>query len=386
MNRLSSFYQVSQHSMAGQEPPTFSAMPDVGMPKPEAGFDPGADPGAAPPVTAAGSPQVLPDRPATIAAGNDSRAGDSLPSHSGGADPVASPVPVAPTDRPVGTEIDSVGTLPPQTVNPAPGPPSPAPGPTAGAGEPVPPMGTGSRVPMVNGPVPRTAGPGMGPKAPLTAQGRTGATSPTRPVAGPGRVPSGPIGQTGPTAQGRAVSGPTATGQPPAGRGVTGGAARPTMPGPRPGLPGAGARRADGVVGGRPSAGPVTGSSGSRLPRGPVIGADSSGGSRAVSGAVGQRGVVGAAPHGATNNGQAPRRTAGNPDGVVGKPKEPASAAVGRRSGFTAGGSGLVRGPAGTPRRSNGDADEGVPRPDYLVEDDETHLPGNRRHVPPLID
>lgn len=36
MNRLSSFYQVSQHSMAGQEPPTFSAMPNVGVPRPVA--------------------------------------------------------------------------------------------------------------------------------------------------------------------------------------------------------------------------------------------------------------------------------------------------------------------------------------------------------------
>ncbi|MEV8021615.1 hypothetical protein AB0O76_35855 [Streptomyces sp. NPDC086554] len=44
-----------------------------------------------------------------------------------------------------------------------------------------------------------------------------------------------------------------------------------------------------------------------------------------------------------------------------------------------------MRGPAGTPRPDD-DEGEGVRRRDYLVEDEETHLPGNRRHVPPVID
>ncbi|MGW7070732.1 hypothetical protein ACWGII_34880 [Streptomyces sp. NPDC054855] len=40
----------------------------------------------------------------------------------------------------------------------------------------------------------------------------------------------------------------------------------------------------------------------------------------------------------------------------------------------------------GTSRRPDGDEDEGVQRPDYLVEDEQAHLPGDRRHVPPVID
>lgn len=384
MNRLSSFYQVSQHSMAGQEPPTFSAMPDVGVPKGKEGLRPGGEQGAATSSMASGDAQVTPDRSTGTVTRGDPRPVESSPPRTAGPDPMASPDLIASPDLPVGTEIDSVGTLPPQTVSPAPASSPPTPGPASGVAEHVPPFGIGPRLPATNGPVARTPVPGAGPKTSLPAQGRTGTTGPARPTAGPG--PSNPIGRTGPMAQGRTVTGPTATGQPPVGRAVTGGTPRPAMPGPRPGLPGTGAGRDNGVVGGRPAPGPVQGASGSRLPRSPVIGAEGSVGSRPTNGAGGQRGVVGAAPPGAAGSGQSSRRFISRPDGVVGSPKGRTSTAAGRRNGFTAGGSGLVRGPAGTPRRPDDDEGEGVRRPDYLVEDEETHLPGNRRHVPPVID
>lgn len=39
MNRLASFYAVSEEIMAAQEPPTFEPMPDVGVPKPQPGYE-----------------------------------------------------------------------------------------------------------------------------------------------------------------------------------------------------------------------------------------------------------------------------------------------------------------------------------------------------------
>ena len=37
MNRLSSFYAVSEQTLAAQEPPVFAVMPAVGVPRPEPG-------------------------------------------------------------------------------------------------------------------------------------------------------------------------------------------------------------------------------------------------------------------------------------------------------------------------------------------------------------
>jgi hypothetical protein len=46
----------------------------------------------------------------------------------------------------------------------------------------------------------------------------------------------------------------------------------------------------------------------------------------------------------------------------------------------------LVRGPGSNGQHRDQDEEEITQRPDYLVEDEETHLPSNRRHVPPVID
>jgi hypothetical protein len=46
----------------------------------------------------------------------------------------------------------------------------------------------------------------------------------------------------------------------------------------------------------------------------------------------------------------------------------------------------LVRGPGGHGKSADGNSSDGASRPDYLVEDEETHLPTNpRRDVPPVI-
>jgi uncharacterized protein YukE len=386
MNRLSSFYQVSQHSMAGQEPPTFSTMPNVGVPRPAPsdGIKLDGEQEVGPLAPAGVDSQAVPRRPADAAAVDTVRSDDSPPSR------IGEPPPIKPSDsmvfpeQPVGTEIDSVATLPPQTVMPAPGSSPPGPSPTGIGGEFVPPFGGGPRTSPIGGPVARTQLPAGGSKTSLPSQGRT-SMGPGGPTAGPGRGTSGPFGRTGPTAQGRAVSG-SSTGQPPMGRAVTGGTPRPSdATGPRPGIPGTGAGRANGVVGGRPAPGPVPGSASSRLPRGPVIGTEDTGGSRGPSGGASQRGVVGATPQGTSNAGQLPRRSASNADGVVGTPKR-RMPARGRGDGFSPGGAGLVRGPVGDGRRPDQVEGEDAQRSGRLVEDEEIHLPSNRRHVPPVID
>jgi hypothetical protein len=53
---------------------------------------------------------------------------------------------------------------------------------------------------------------------------------------------------------------------------------------------------------------------------------------------------------------------------------------------MTRGGAGLVRGPGSKGKPGDGGNAEGAPRPDYLVEDEETHLPNKpRRDVPPVV-
>lgn len=381
MNRLASFYLVSQEGMARQEPPTFSAMPKVGVPRPERSpilFDVGGG-GAYTTTGAAGTHsafQPLADTASTGPAGPDA----SSPSHEEAQGAVVPPV------RSVGTEIDSVGTLPPQTANPAPVAQTPPSGPMPNDATPVPPLGRSRFSPVISGPTARTSGPTGVTKNPMPSQGRTGSSGPLGPGGGPGRGPLGPTGPGGPTGQGRSIGGPAGPGQPPVGRGVTGGTPRPHgVPGPNPGGPNpTGAARPQGVVGGRPQPGPVSGSAGLRAPRGPVIGAQGTRTSSAESVSVGQRGVVGASPQGG-GRGQTPRRTLGSPTGVVGTPKGRTDADAGCRNGFTAGGTGLARASMGNQRLPGEEGEEAAQRPDGLAEDEEMHPPYGARPVPPVV-
>ncbi|GHE74039.1 hypothetical protein GCM10018785_47750 [Streptomyces longispororuber] len=379
MNRLASFYRVSQHEMATQEPPTFSAMPDVGVPRPQAGGpgDARSVPRAVPTI-AGGPPSSVPHEPAD----------PPPPTHGGPDRPFTSPedlrAPITPLDRPagadpVGTKIDSIDPLPPQPAGPSPSSSPSGPGPTNTPGGPLPLPG-GNPVKPLGGPPGRAYRPGAGEKPPLPVQGRPGAGEPT---GRSGRSPSEPVARTVPVAPGRGGNVPITPVQAPAGRGMPGSTSQPRdVPSPRSGVPGiTGTPRADGVVGGRPAPGPTAGLVGPRTPRGPAIGAEGVGNSR-TGGGPGPRGIVGATPIG---SGAGPRHAGRNSDGVVGTPTGRTGTARGYRNGFTPGGTGLVRGSAGGHRRSK-DEDETTQRPDYLLEDEETHLPNGRRQVPPVID
>ncbi len=380
MNRLASFYRVSQHEMAAQEPPTFSAMPNVGVPRPQAGGpgDARSVPQAAPSSTGGTIPPV------------PHASADSPPPTPEGPDRPFSPRddardPFAPPDRPgstgpVGTKIDSIDPLPPQPAGPSPSSSPPNPGPTSTQGGPLPlPGGSPVKQPL-GGPPARALRPGGGEKPPLPVHGRPGTGEPT---GRSGRSTSEPVARTAPVAPGRGPNGPSAPVQPPVGRGMPGSTPAPRgMPSPRSGVPGiTGTPRADGVIGGRPAPGPTAGSVGPRAPRGPAIGTEGFGHSR-TGGGPGQRGIVGATPIG---SGQVPRHAGRNSDGVLGTPTGRTGAAKSYRNGFTPGGTGLVRGSAGSRRRSEDEGDV-TRRPDYLLEDEETHLPNGRRQVPPVVD
>ncbi|MDQ1048999.1 WXG100 family type VII secretion target [Streptomyces sp. V4I2] len=367
MNRLASFYEVSEGYLAKQEAPTFEAMPDVGVPKPDASYrDPikgsevqgGAGLGAA---------------RESLATGNDNSGTGTKHPRSEGTTPPLRHVD-DPTIRPdgnVGTNIDSVGTLPPQeTMRPAPNVPT-GPGPSGGNGGTVPPFPSGTVPPGPGGLTGRTSGFGgaNGNRAPISAQGRTATPNGT---AG-GRGTPGPMGRA--TAAGQ--SGIRGGGASPMGRGVSGGTPRP-IAGPASGRAGgasSGAARGNGVVGGRPTTGATPASTGSRVSRGTVVGAEGNTASRTPAGKIGQRGVIGApnsTPAGA-RTGQTARPAGGNPDGVVGTPQGRAPAA---RSGGAAGGSAQApRSLRGNRRNANDEDREGERQPDP-----------QRRNAPPVTD
>ncbi|MFA3838564.1 hypothetical protein [Streptomyces aureus] len=381
MNRLASFYSVSGKELQGLTPPTFEAMPKVGMPEGEYTLR------SQPPSRSGTEPTAALHRSEVETAGREQPVTAHARTDDNTVPPKMIDGAITVPDRTVGTEIDTVGTLPPQThtANPVTvTPPSPTgpPGPVVGTPPPFTSTGYGNN-PLAKSPV------GRG----LTAQGRPATTGTGKPGIGRG------MGQGTPNPMGRA----TATGQaggkggmpggrPAAtGRGVTGGMPRTGGPAGRSGGPGTtGAAQGKGVVGGRPTntGGAASGKAGPRVPRGTVIGGEGAAGSRNSGGKIGQRGVIGAS--GATNatgGGQTTGRpSAANPNGVTGTPAGRNSTARTGRSGFTSGGSGLVRGSAGNGSPGQ-EGEEGTQRPDHLVEDEQTHLPDKpRRDVPPVID
>ncbi|WP_326710869.1 hypothetical protein OG758_17440 [Streptomyces sp. NBC_01474] len=381
MNRLSSYYVVSEESLKGLEPPTFEAMPNVGVPKPSGR-------GSAPTDWSGNETSGTTQRHAAVTEGVVAH-GRTIAPHT---DVTTTPVKdvhgdVTLPDRPVGTTIDSVDTLPQQTpTTPVTSTTNPTTTPTTGPqGLPLPSYAQGVPNPMGKGPLGRALGTTGVPRNPATAQGRAGT---------PGPASARGLGQGGTNSMGR----PNATGQPgvkggmPGGRptsGVTGGT--PKQGGAQAGRQGLGPRGAGrsngGVIGGRPTSTGASAKSGPKVPRGTVIGGEGATGSRTSSGGISQRGVMGAP---STTNGTARNQTPGrgaigNSDGVTGAPAGRNSASRAGRNGFTAGGSGLVRGSEG----SQSDHEEGdcVQRPDYLVEDEQSHLPKKpQRDVPPVID
>ncbi|MGW4034233.1 hypothetical protein ACWEFL_33895 [Streptomyces sp. NPDC004838] len=401
MTRLASFYAVSEETLAGQEVPRFDRMLKADMLPPKARR-------VDPPATRSGSADF--SRKSATRSTQERRTDTVHPAEAPRTE-VTGTAPTAP-ERNTSMEIDSVAA--PPAVSPAPNPTPTVPqatGPGGAAPGMVPPIGG------VTNPVTGKAGPGAGvaavPRAGGSpgagAVGRAGAAGGGAPVAGhasaagrAGVVGGGsgaagsasPVGRsTGPMggaagagAAGRAgaVGGGAAGQSPVAGRAGTAGQ---PMAGGRAGSgTSAGSRtgRADGIVGGTPQRA-TGGSTGSRMPRGTVVGGDGAAPGRPSAARQSQAGVVGANPAG--NTPRPAGRGTPSANGVVGTPRPGGTNSRSGTGGFTAGGTGLA---GGRPRQNQtGDGDDersGSARPDYLTEDEETWATRRRDAVPPVIE
>ncbi|MEU0119547.1 hypothetical protein ABZ137_39210 [Streptomyces bobili] len=373
MYRLASFYTVSSGMMQLAEEPVFPKMPDVGVPPPPPGWSPVDPVESSPSLPRANSAETTPRH--SVDSGVTRPRAEYL-------SPVRKNVgavdeSVRSTEQHVGTEIDSVGTLPPQEIGkPTTVAPPTTAGPSATPVGTVPPFAPTAVPSTFRGSAGRPSGvSGMpGSKLPTSAQGRVvgmpGATAAGR----TGTGPMGPMGRAAAPGQvggrsagpiGRGVVGgvPKAAGQA-AGQaaGRTGGVPRSPVTGmgaTSPVRPGAGrtgaGRTGDGVVGGRPVTAGASGSNGRRLPRGTVVGGEGAPTSRASGEKPGQRGVIGKSGPMTDGGagGAAARRPAGSPpEGVVGTPKGRASGS--RSGGNTPGGPGATRGSA---RRNQGSSE-----------------------------
>ncbi|MFI0167264.1 hypothetical protein [Streptomyces sp. NPDC017095] len=391
MNRLASFYAVSATALGlamATDPKPYKAIPDVGVPRPTGRSEDRVPYGPGPGGSA--TPRQSVGRSHASVAGGGSGSATSHGTGAGGHVPPLKEVhdPVVPSTgggHDVGTEINTTTTLPPQTPAAPPGTPTPT-VPTSSGGGPLPPLPTGPMGPPVTPTSGRTPGYGPPGRPAVPAQGRTGPAGTgngrvsqgrTGPAGtGNGRVPQGQPGRT--TAGGRAPQGPTGqaaramgratpAGQPgargpvqtgrtaqsgraPVGRPVTGGTPRTTgMPGGRTAATGpagpAGAAR-NGVVGGKQVTGRTSaGAANPRVPRGMVVGAEEPASSTPSKGALGRRGVVGApTAKPEPGAGQAALRSAANPEGVVGAPRNTSGSPL---KGSEAGAKGLGRGAVG---------------------------------------
>ncbi|MFI7235149.1 hypothetical protein [Streptomyces cyaneofuscatus] len=362
INRLASYYAVSEEVLAGQEPPRFDQRLGVDMPRPSGGIEkptavsvpPGAD------MSGGGTTQGNPERSVAGVSGTVSSPDGRTP------DVVLGSAPVL--DKSTSTEINSVAT--PTVPNTATGTP-PTPPATSGPGPvntPTTPM-----APSLGNPVSashsRATGAAGGPRSVNQARGGLGKASPTGASAAAKGGTGTPIGRGSPMA-----GGPSATGR-------SGGGAQ---------LPTAGQ---SGVTGGRPIAahGGTAAPGSSRAGQGNgIVGGTPQRATSGASGAGGARGVArGTVIGGPGANGSAPRSAQrGAPvsgaNGVVGAARGTSGSGS---KGFTAGGAGLVRGPAGRRKTDRKDEENtGSTRPDYLTEDEETWAARRRGAVPPVVE
>ncbi|WP_189525733.1 hypothetical protein [Streptomyces sindenensis] len=355
INRLASYYSVSGERLEGEEPPRFDKQLGITVPPPIRDRDRNPSSG----VVGERS-ESLGSSGVSDAAGRTNSA-HSVPVSANSRPPAEIIGSVPLPDRIVGTEINTVA--PPQAPTPITAtPPQPSPTPTTGPTGTPPTFMPPTLTNPVQGGTKRSTGPtGMPRTVSQAGQGMGRAQS-----TGAGPVAKGqsgpPIGRPGPMGggafNGRPPVGPQSQ-APTAGRPAMGPGGTSTGAGPR-----AGGR--SGIVGGTPQ---------QVSPQG-----------RAAGGGSAQRGVIGGRGAPAASSRPGGRATpASGANGVVGAPRK----AVGTGSnaqGFTAGGSGLVRGPAG--RRGKGREDEanGSTRPDYLTEDEETWNAGRRGAVPPVVE
>lgn len=371
MNRLASFYAVSEESLAAQEPPKFPGTLNAAVPRPRAQFAPGETSGGT--GTDTGAQGTTVQQPLSSHADPGSGSSVSRAETIG----AVTPVPVPDTSM----QIDTVVAPPAPTTGPSATPvPSPTGTPSPGGGPVLPP--TPGLVNPARSGTSRGSGPTGTPRAggpPAGKVAQTGATGDRSSAAGrsaaagrPGATGGGlPAGRAGAPGQTPTAGRPGTTGQPAAGRAGTGGGT-----GPRAG-------RTSGIVGGTPQRS-TSGSSGSRIPRGTVIGSGGTPAGRPSAGRVGQPGVIGANPNGAPRPGG--RGTASS-NGVVGTPRGGSPGSRPGAGGFTQGGAGLVRGSSGRDQPEDEEQERtGSAGPDYLAEDEETWAARRRGAVPPVIE
>ncbi|NGO78043.1 hypothetical protein G6045_20595 [Streptomyces sp. YC504] len=364
MNRLASFYAVSEEMLAGQAEPKFPEGLKAAVPLPAGEWrPPGTDGGTARAQGAAAS------------VGGERGA----PEVTGSTTPSVAGVVAAPQQN-VSMEIDSVATPPAPTTATGPTPPTtiPSTGPSNG---PVPPFATGPVNPVQMGK--GGAKPPTGTSRATGPVGRpptAGASNPTtgRSPGITGRPTSVGQGQTTP---GRAnpVGRPGIVGGTPAPR--SGGGTGQTGPLGRAGASGIRAGNPNGIMGGSPQRN-GTGSTPSRLPRGTVVGGEGPAAGRGTAARPGQSGVIGSNPAGAQR--PAGRGTPSS-NGVVGTPRGNDSGRRPAGGAFTAGGSGLTGRRPGQ-QRPDEEEQSASARPDYLTEDEETWTARRRGAVPPVID
>ncbi|MER6771414.1 hypothetical protein ACFVG1_25280 [Streptomyces bacillaris] len=344
INRLASYYAVSEEVLAAQEPPRFDQRLGIDVPKPRALRKNSSAEGGAPTGGERLGDAPVPGSAVRASTGGPDGPGSSVSRPSA---EYLGPAPVL--DKNTSTEINSVttptapntaiGTTPAPSITNSPGPSS----------TPTPPM-----VPSLGNSVPpgpsRATGPVGAPR--FASQSAVGPGKPTSTGASPtsGGGTGTPVGRPSPMA-----SGPSATGRfggatqlPMAGQpGITGG--RPIAAHGGTAAPGSTRTgQGNGIVGGTPqrAVSGTAGSGGARgVPRGTVIGAP---------------GATGNAPRGASGSGA---------------------------KGFTAGGTGLVRGPASRRKTDRKDEENTwSTRPDYLTEDEETWAARRRGAVPPVVE
>jgi uncharacterized protein YukE len=343
MYRLASFYTVSAGAMRAAEEPVFPKMPDVGVPKPSGNY-------VATPPSETGEISLAPSSNASSASRGPTSVVWGQTRSESQSFLGEGQQPDTPPTRPVGTQIDSVGTLPPQeTARPVNGAPPPTTGPSTSTGT-LPPMVPGTVPPAARGLTGRTAGPhGVpGNKSPAPAQGRaagpagqspagrtaTGPVAQSSRAATSGPVGSRGIGPLGPVGRAATPGQAGSRGAGPAGRGIVGGVPRPEgrAAGPSGGVARSplgstgttsqarsnSGRAAGGVVGGRPVTGATPRSQGSKLAPGTVIGGgDTPAAQTGRNGRADQRAVIGG-PAGTAPSGQSSHRVVPSPGGVIG--------------------------------------------------------------------
>ncbi|NUK03989.1 hypothetical protein [Streptomyces lunaelactis] len=366
MNRLASFYVVSKSALASQNEPTLPTALKAAVPPPATKhFEVETGDTSSRGGISDSSRQQSNVRQAEFTGTDGSPRTDTT-----------GLVPPSPSQDP-SMEIDSVATPPATTTSPSPG---------------------ATQIPSTTGP----SSTGSGPVPPMVGKvGNPARATPPRAAGTSGRVPKavgGPgassVGRPGTTGGGgsRAVGRPTATGTGagaagrgggPAARGQSPVVGRPGAAGqPMPGRPGASAQprsgRANGIVGGTPQRA-ASGSAGSRIPKGTVIGGEGTATGRSSTARPGQSGAIGANP--AKNAARPAGRGTPSVNGVVGTPRggAPGRPAAG---GTATGGLG-----SRSNQRQPGDEEERTSsRPDYLTEDEETWAARRRGAVPPVID